>query len=631
MGVNLGDLRRRVNLRLPQPGIIIFGVRGCSYRLSKTVEARTAYELAPFCPNTREAFSTRSFRADVAIILRREQMPSTLKAIRQLSEALFQYTDVDDMIRQTLHAALDVIGADAGSVLLANAETKQLVFRYVVGETANALQEMGIPWDEGIAGAVFASGKPEVISTVQQDARHYTATDALTGYQSHDMIVVPLMRHGGSPIGVMEILNKTAGPVNRNDLDTLVVISAIAAAAIDQSKAFEALRVKDVQLQQAQKMEAVGRLAGGVAHDFNNLLTVIRGYSELIVMTVDQNASVRAHAEEVLKAADRAKSLTSQLLTFSRKQVLDLRIVKLNEVVTNVEKLLRRLIGEDIELVTILGPNLVSVKADPSQLEQVLMNLAVNARDAMPNGGTLTIETAEIELDETFTRQHLDFHPGHYCVLSVTDTGCGMNKDTISKLFEPFFTTKKPGKGTGLGLSIVHGIVKQSHGHILVSSTTGVGTTFTIYLPCAEESADVRPSPTPMPITASGSETVLVVEDEAQVRALECGLLKASGYTVLAANHGEEALRVCHEYSGPIHLLLTDLIMPHMNGRELARQVVTSRPSTKVLYVSGYPDDTLLTAGLARSKEPFLQKPFASDALLRTVRNLLDDRAAPPA
>jgi CheY-like chemotaxis protein len=206
-----------------------------------------------------------------------------------------------------------------------------------------------------------------------------------------------------------------------------------------------------------------------------------------------------------------------------------------------------------------------------------------------------------------------------------------MNKDTISKLFEPFFTTKKPGKGTGLGLSIVHGIVKQSHGHILVSSTPGVGTTFTIYLPCAEESADVRPSPTPMPITASGSETVLVVEDEAQVRALECGLLKASGYTVLAANHGEEALRVCHEYSGPIHLLLTDLIMPHMNGRELARQVVTSRPSTKVLYVSGYPDDTLLTAGLARSKEPFLQKPFASDALLRTVRNLLDDTADPPA
>ena len=551
-------------------------------------------------------------------------MPSTLKAIRQLSEALFQYTDVDDLIRQTLHAALDVIGADAGSVLLADAARKQLVFRYVVGETSSALQEMGIPWDEGITGAVFASGHPEVISRVQQDARHYTATDVLTGYQSHDMIVVPLMRHGGNPIGVMEILNKTAGPVNRNDLDTLVVISAIAAAAIDQSKAFEALRVKDVQLQQAQKMEAVGRLAGGVAHDFNNLLTVIRGYTELIVRTVDQNPSVRAHAEEVLKAANRASSLTSQLLTFSRKQVLNLRIVNLNEVVANVEKLLGRLIGEDVQLVTKLGPNLASVKADPAQLEQVLMNLAVNARDAMPKGGTLTIETANAELDEAFTRQHLDFHPGHYSVLSVTDTGCGMNKDTISKLFDPFFTTKKPGKGTGLGLSIVHGIVKQSQGHILVSSTPGVGTTFTIYLPRVEESAEAPSSLTSMPTVATGSETVLVVEDEAQVRALECGLLKASGYTVLAAGDGEEAMRMLGEYSGTIHLLLTDIIMPHMNGRELARQVVMSRPSTKVLYVSGYPDDTLIDAGLARSKEPFLQKPFAWDALLRTVRNVLD-------
>ena len=558
-------------------------------------------------------------------------MPSTLKAIRQLSEALFQYTDVDDMIRQTLHAALEVIGADAGSVLLANAETKQLVFRYVVGETTNALQGIGIPWDEGIAGSVFASGKPEVIAAVQQDARHYTVTDALTGYQSHDMVVVPLMRHGGSPIGVMEILNKTAGPINRDDLDTLVVVSAIAAAAIDQSKAFEALRVKDVQLQQAQKMEAVGRLAGGVAHDFNNLLTVIRGYSELIMMTVDQNASVRSHAEEVLKAADRAKSLTSQLLAFSRKQVLDLRIVKLSEVVANVEKLLRRLIGEDIQLVTVLGHNLASVKADPAQLEQVLMNLAVNARDAMPRGGTLTIETANIALDETFTRHHMDLHPGHYSTLSVADTGCGMNKDTLSKLFEPFFTTKEAGKGTGLGLSIVHGIVKQSRGHIMVSSTPGLGTTFKIYLPCVEASAEATQSSKTIPSTTSGSETILVVEDEAQVRTLECGLLKARGYTVLDADNGEAAIRICQEYSGPIHLLVTDLIMPHMNGRELARQVVTIRPSVKVLYVSGYPDDTLVTAGLARSKEPFLQKPFASDALLRIVRNLLDGTAEPPA
>lgn len=551
-------------------------------------------------------------------------MPSALKAIRQLSEALFQYTHVDDMVRQTLHAALEVIGADAGSVLLANAETRQLVFRYVVGETADALQETGIPWDEGIAGAVFASGNPEVISTVQQDARHYSATDALTGYQSRNMIVVPLKRHGGNPIGVIEILNKTKGSVNRDDLDTLVVISAIAAAAIEQSKAFEALRVKDVQLQQAQKMEAVGRLAGGVAHDFNNLLTVIRGYSELIVMAVERNAPVRTHAEEVLKAADRAAGLTSQLLAFSRKQVLELRIVRLNEVVANVEKLLRRLIGEDIQLVTTVGPNLGWVKADPGQMEQVLINLAVNARDAMPQGGALTIGIAHSELDETFTRRYLDFQPGMYCVLSVTDSGCGMNKDTLSKLFEPFFTTKEPGKGTGLGLSIVHGIVKQSRGHILVSSEPGLGTTFNIYLPCVEAPAEVGSSPEAVSAASLGTETVLVVEDEGQVRTLECGILEANGYHVLAASHGGEALRICQDYPGTIHLLVTDLILPQLNGRELARQVVPIRPSMKVLYVSGYPDETLVTAGVVRSKVTFLQKPFASDALLRSVRNVLD-------
>lgn len=557
-------------------------------------------------------------------------MPPALKAIRQLSEALFQYTHVDDMVRQTLHAALEVIGAEAGSVLLANPETRQLVFRYVVGESADALRETGIPWDEGIAGSVFASGKPEVISTVQQDARHYSATDARTGYQSRDMIVVPLKRHGGNPVGVIEILNKNKGPVNRDDLDTLIVISAIAAAAIEQSKAFEALRVKDVQLQQAQKMEAVGRLAVGVAHDFNNLLTVIRGYSELIVMAAERNAPVRTHAEEVLKAADRAAGVTSQLLAFSRKQVLELRTVRLNEVVANVEKLLRRLIGEDIQLVTTVESNLGWIKADPGQLEQVLINLAVNARDAMPQGGTLTIGVAHSGLDETFTRRHLDFHPGAYCVLSVTDSGCGMNKDTLSKLFEPFFTTKEPGKGTGLGLSIVHGIVKQSRGHTLVSSEPGVGTTFTIYLPCVEAPAEVRSSSDATSTASLGTETVLVVEDEGQVRTLECGLLEASGYHVLAASHGGEAMQICREYSGTIHLLVTDLILPQMNGRELARQVVPIRPSMKVLYVSGYPDETLVTAGVAKSKVPFLQKPFASDALLLSVRKVLDGTDATP-
>jgi CheY-like chemotaxis protein len=302
----------------------------------------------------------------------------------------------------------------------------------------------------------------------------------------------------------------------------------------------------------------------------------------------------------------------------------------LHEVVANVEKLLRRLIGEDIHLVTTVGHNLGWIKADPGQLEQVLMNLAVNARDAMPQGGTLTIGIAHSELGERFTRQHLDFEPGTYCVLSVTDSGCGMSKDTLSKLFEPFFTTKDPGKGTGLGLSIVHGIVKQSQGHILVSSEPGRGTTFTIYLPCVVAPAELKSSSAAASTASSGTETILIVEDEGQVRTLECGLLEANGYHVLAASHGGEAMQICREYPGTIHLLVTDLILPQMNGRELARQSGPIRPSMKVLYVSGYPDEMLVTAGVARSKVPFLQKPFASDVLLLSVRKVLDGADAIP-
>jgi CheY-like chemotaxis protein len=292
-----------------------------------------------------------------------------------------------------------------------------------------------------------------------------------------------------------------------------------------------------------------------------------------------------------------------------------------------VGKLLQRLIGEDIQVITELQADLVWIKADPTQLDQVLMNLAVNARDAMPEGGTLTIKTAAVELDEVFVRSHSEVIPGKYVSLSMTDTGCGMTRETRLKLFEPFFTTKEPGKGTGLGLSIVHGIVKQSGGHILVSSEPGLGTTFTIYLPCAEPPVAEVSSVDAVRATPCGSETVLLVEDEGQVRTFEHGILKARGYNVLTAGHGKDAMRICQEYPGPIDLLVTDLILPHMNGRELARRVLPMRASMKVLFVSGYPDEILISAGLARNKVPFLQKPFASEAFLRTVRNVLDGRS----
>jgi signal transduction histidine kinase/ActR/RegA family two-component response regulator len=552
-------------------------------------------------------------------------MPSPLESIRQLSEALFQYTNVDDMVRQVLHTALDVIGEDAGSILLADHNNKQLVFRYVIGESADRLHGTAIPWDKGIAGAVFSSGQPEIIPAVRQDPRHFSATDRITGYDSRDMIVVPLKRHGGEPVGVIEVLNKATGQVDRDDLDILVVIASIAAAAIERTHTAEVLHQKDLQLQQSQKMEAMGRLAGGVAHDFNNLLTVMQGFGELIVRALPPTAPLRKYAEEILKAAERASGLTKQLLTFSRKQVLEPRILVLNDLISNVETMLRRLIGQDIRLFIKLDPHLGWVKADPGQIEQVVMNLAVNARDAMPQGGSLTIETANVDLDDhLFARQAPDARPGRYVMLAVTDTGVGMDEATKAKLFEPFFTTKAPGKGTGLGLSIVYGIVKQSNGHVAVLSEVGRGTTFKIYLPQVEALASSSPSTGLAPAASRGSETVLVVDDEEQVRSLECGVLQANGYRVLSAGDGREALRICRECSDPIHLLLTDIIMSNMNGRDLARQATPFQPTMRVLYVSGYPDEAELSSEGASEKTAFLQKPFTSDALLRRVRQTLD-------
>lgn len=552
-------------------------------------------------------------------------MSSPLESIRQLSEALFQYTDVDDMVRQVLHKALYVIGGNAGSILLADYPQKQLVFRYVIGPSADQLRGTTIPWDKGIAGAVFSSGRPEIIQTVHQDPRHFSATDRLTGYDSRDMIVVPLKRHGGEPIGVIEVLNKTTGPVSREDLDMLIVIGSIAAAAIEHTHTADTLRQKDLQLQQSQKMEAMGRLAGGIAHDFNNLLTVMQGFSELLLGAMAPATPMRRSAEEILKAVERASGLTKQLLTFSRKQVLEPRIVQLNELVLNIEKMLRRLIGKDVSLFTNLDPQLGWIKADPGQIEQVIMNLAVNARDAMPKGGSLTIETANVELDDRAIHRIHDLRPGPYVTLAVTDTGFGMDQAVLAKLFEPFFTTKGPGKGTGLGLSIVYGIVKQSHGHVAVSSEVGHGTTFTIYLPQVDAPAVASPAAAAVSEAARGSETILVVDDEEQIRNLERGVLQANGYRVLTAGSGQDALRICRELREPIHLLVTDLVMPDMNGRDLVRHAAPLQRAMQVLYISGYPDDAEICAGETPGKSAFLQKPFTSDTLLQRVRHVLDE------
>jgi two-component system cell cycle sensor histidine kinase/response regulator CckA len=376
------------------------------------------------------------------------------------------------------------------------------------------------------------------------------------------------------------------------------------------------------QLRQAQKLEAVGKLAGGVAHDFNNLLTVISGYSEILFNNAAVDDPMRELIVEVRKAAERAGSLTRQLLAFSRKQMLQPQVVDLNTLVHESEKMLRRLIGEDIDLSTRLDPAVGKVKVDPGQIEQVVMNLAVNARDAMPTGGQLTIETQNVELDAGYAAQRADVRPGPYVLLAVTDTGCGMSPETRTHIFEPFFTTKEAGKGTGLGLSTVFGIIKQSDGHIEVYSEPGQGTTFKIYLPRVEDAQEVHKS-APAAV-GEGTETILLAEDDSVVRSLAALALRSYGYTVLEARDGVEALQICRTHPDPIHLVISDVVMPRMSGRQLAGMVSSLRPQTRVLYLSGYTDDAVVRHGLVQGEVPFLQKPFTPNILARKIREVLE-------
>lgn len=377
------------------------------------------------------------------------------------------------------------------------------------------------------------------------------------------------------------------------------------------------------QFRQAQKMDAIGQLAGGIAHDFNNLLTVILGYGDLALERLAADDPLRELVAGMAGAGQRAAALTRQLLAFGRRQVLSPKVLDLNDIVAGIERMLRRLIGEDIDLATRLQPDLGHVRADPGQVEQVLLNLAVNARDAMPRGGKLTIETRDAELDSAYTRGHPEVPPGRYVLMAVSDTGCGMTPEVKARIFEPFFTTKGPGKGTGLGLATVYGIVKQSGGSVEVYSEPDNGTAFKVYLPRVDLPVTAGKSQPPLS-PPRGTETILVAEDDRGVRGLTCHVLRSSGYTVLEAADGEDALRAAGRYPGPIHLLLTDVVMPGMNGRELAERLHVTRPHVRVLYLSGYTDDAIVRHGVLEERAEFLQKPFTPLALTSRIRKILD-------
>jgi two-component system, cell cycle sensor histidine kinase and response regulator CckA len=432
--------------------------------------------------------------------------------------------------------------------------------------------------------------------------------------------------------GEIGILSKNAGTrwidaiANRIQFEGRSAVLVTGVDVTDRKRTEEALRSSEAQLRQSQKMEAVGRLAGGVAHDFNNLLTVIKGYSELAMEEISESDPLYAGVKEIQRAADRAASLTRQLLAFSRRQVLAPKVLDLNHLVTDTQKLLRRLMGEDVELITALDPQLGSVRADPHQIEQVLMNLAVNAKDAMPQGGEFTIETANIEFDRDNTREHVRVKSGAYVMLAVSDTGTGMDAETCSHVFEPFFTTKEQGKGTGLGLSTVYGIVKQSGGYIWAESEPGSGSSFKIYLPRVGEVAERPPARQMRPEAHRGIETILLVEDEAGVRALIRQVLQRHGYTVLDCSHGGEALLAAERHQGHIQLLLTDVVLPQMNGRELAERLLGARTDMKVLYMSGYTDEAIAHHGVLTPGSAFVQKPFTNEALARKVREVLDKK-----
>ena len=558
-----------------------------------------------------------------------------LEALLGVSHQLSKLQPVESLLGTIAEACGHLLQSESVGFWLV--ESDELVVTGRWGDAREILVTPRLRLGESLSGRVAVSGEPLVVADLANDPRllpaHRDASRRL-GYRG--MLVVPV-KIGERVAGVLSIRTKRQGGFAAEDMTVATAFASQAAVALENSRlyhetrrSYEELSDTQDQLTQARKLEAVGRLAGGVAHDFNNLLTVMMGRSQLLLRRLGAQDPVRPDIELMQQTADRAADLTRQLLAFSRKQVLRPTVLDLTTLVSKMGEMLRRLIGEDIALATVLEPVLGHVKADPSQLEQIIVNLAANARDAMPDGGRLTLETANADLDAAYACRHVGVRPGPYVMLAVSDTGIGMDPETQARIFEPFFTTKGPGLGTGLGLATVHGVVKQSGGHIWIYSEPGRGTTFKIYLPRVDEAVEPGETDPGLAELARGHETILLVEDEDTVRALARDVLRGHGYAVLEACDGREALRASAQHASAIHLMLTDVVMPYMSGRELAGRLAPSRPTMPVIYMSGYTDNAVVHHGVLDPDTVFVQKPFTPDALLRKVRHVLDAAGGRP-